>query len=251
MTYREQREARAERLRGWAEKREVRGTAELEQAHQMAQAIPFGQPILVGHHSEGRDRRYRDRIHNTMGRGVENTRKAEEMRSRADNIEAAAAGAIYSDDPDAIERLEEKLAGLEAKREAIKAHNKAMRKPTACDHPADCDCRTRYPRNCGCKNHPLPSYALSNLGGVITTTRQRLEGLKRQAAAREAVVETEVEVGDIVVRTTAARVEVEFPGKPSAEIRTALKGRGFRWDPVKVCWYGRDEAFAIEVAKGA
>ena len=54
-----------------------------------------------------------------------------------------------------------------------------------------------------------------------------------------------------MVRTTAARVEVEFPGKPSAEIRTALKGRGFRWDPVKVCWYGRDEAFAIEVAKEA
>ncbi|MEE8059026.1 MAG: DUF3560 domain-containing protein [Pseudomonadales bacterium] len=37
-----------------------------KRAKDMAPVIPFGQPILVGHHSEHRDRRYRDRIHNTF-----------------------------------------------------------------------------------------------------------------------------------------------------------------------------------------
>jgi hypothetical protein len=41
----------------------VAGQALYDDAHRMADAIPFGQPILDGHHSEGRDRRYRDRIH--------------------------------------------------------------------------------------------------------------------------------------------------------------------------------------------
>jgi hypothetical protein len=182
MTYRERREAKADRLRGWADGREAKGTASVEKARQIADMIPFGQPILVGHHSEGRHRRDLDRINNGFDRGYGDLKKADEMRGRADNIESAVAGAIYDDDPDAIERLETKLAELEGKRERIKAHNKAMREPGACDHATSCDCRSRFPRDCSCSNHPLPSYALSNLGGNITRTRQRLEGLRRSLA---------------------------------------------------------------------
>ena len=58
---RERYEKKAEQLREEAERLH-------EHAHQMADVIPFGQPILVGHHSEGRDRRYRERIHNTFGK---------------------------------------------------------------------------------------------------------------------------------------------------------------------------------------
>ena len=34
------------------------------QAKQMSSMIPFGQPILIGHHSERGDRNYRNRISN-------------------------------------------------------------------------------------------------------------------------------------------------------------------------------------------
>jgi hypothetical protein len=145
----------------------------------MAQAIPFGQPILVGHHSERGDRNYRDRIHNTMGRGIEDTRKAQEMARKADNIEAAAANAIYSDDPDAIERLTEKLERLTAERDAIKAENAAFRKA----HREELKGMTAWERD---NAMPHRAYEGQNLTGVITATRKRLEGLQRDQASPRA-----------------------------------------------------------------
>lgn len=61
----ERAEARAQHFAGKSEQLH----AQAEQLHARAQGasshIPFGQPILVGHHSEGRDRRTRDQISRT------------------------------------------------------------------------------------------------------------------------------------------------------------------------------------------
>ena len=236
-TYRERRENRAERLAEWADKRETKGTASYERGREALGRIPFGQPILVGHHSEKSDRSYRNRATGAMERGFEDLKKAESMRSRARGIERQLDESIYSDDPDAIERLEERIAELEAKREKIKEHNKAMRKKGACDHPADCDCRTHYPRDCTkCPNHPFPAYHLANLSGNIKRQRDRLGQLKREAAAREAPVVDEVTKGEVTVRKTERRVEVEFPSRPDVEVRDGLKANGFRWDRVAGVW---------------
>jgi hypothetical protein len=180
MTYRERRLARAERLRGWAETREAKqaGLNEAARADEAATGIPFGQPILVGHHSERRHRNAIARIDRAMGAAVENSRKADSMRGRADSIEAAAEHAIYSDDEDAIERLTEKLATLEAKREQIKADNAAFRK----SHKAELKGMTAYERD---QAMPHRGYELRNLGGVISNTRKRIEHLTREAAAIE------------------------------------------------------------------
>ena len=184
-TYRERREARAERLRGWADKREAKSAAAHETAEQMAGLIPFGQPVIANHHSTGRDLRYRARIGATVDRAIENGRKAEEMRSKVANIEAAAAGAIYSDDPDAVERLTEKLARLEAERARITAYNKSCRKGTP--DPALLDERQRDSLPTLARvgqlkaNGAMPAYATSNLSGTIATTRKRLATLQGQA----------------------------------------------------------------------
>ena len=180
MTYRERRERRAEQLREWAGGREAK-QADLNQAaraDEAATGIPFGQPILVGHHSERRHRRAIERIDRAMGAAVENARKADSMRGRADTIEHQLERSIYSDDPDALERLAQKLAELEARREAIKAENAAFRR----EHRAELKGRTAYERDCAL---PHPGYELRNLGGLISRTRQRLEHLRREAAAIE------------------------------------------------------------------
>jgi Domain of unknown function (DUF3560) len=130
-TYRERREARAERLRQWAAKRETRAEQTAASVDALASLIPLGQPILRGHHSQRRAERDRDRIVNGTRRVVEHSTKARDFTSRAANIEAAAEHAIYSDDADAIERLEERIAGLESERDTIKAYNAACRKGTA------------------------------------------------------------------------------------------------------------------------
>lgn len=105
MTYRERREARAERLRDWAGKREAKAAAARAESDRISGMIPMGQPILAGHHSEKRHRRDIDRIDRGMRATIEHGAKAERMNERADNIDAQAEHAIYSDDPDAIERL--------------------------------------------------------------------------------------------------------------------------------------------------
>lgn len=174
MTYRERRLAKAERLREWAGKREARDSQK-SAAERRADQIPFGQPILVGHHSERRHRRDVDRAWDAMGRRVESLRTAERMSERADNIEAAAEHAIYSDDPDAVERLREKLAELEAKREKIKAANAEYRKA----HRAELKALPAYER---AQALPYPGYATTNLTGNISRTRKRLAQLEREAA---------------------------------------------------------------------
>lgn len=190
-TYRERREARAERLRGWADSREAKAQTAYERADSIASQIPFGQPILVGHHSEGRARRDQDRIWNGMRRSVEHADKAASMRSKADNIDAAAARAIYSDDDNAAEALEARISKLEAERDRIKAFNAAVRKAKQVTSDAldllDAKQRADYlgtAERCAYILGPcgtMPAYHLSNLGGNITRNRKRLEQLRRKA----------------------------------------------------------------------
>ena len=175
MTYRERREARADRLRGWAETREQKSAAGFEHARKIADGIPLGQPILVGHHSESHHRRDIARIDGGMRAGIEHAAKAREMASKADEIERQAENAIYSDDPDAIERLTEKIAGLEAERERQKALNVAYRNAHRAELKAE---PSAYQRSIMV---PFPAYSLQNLGGNITRCRQRLAFLSGPA----------------------------------------------------------------------
>jgi len=172
MTYRERREARAARRRQWAESREAKAAAAWETAETLSSVIPFGQPILVGHHSEGADRNRRRRISNAYERSFEH----EDMRRRhvaaADTIEAQLEHSIYSDDPDAIERLEERIAELEAKRETIKARNAEYRKT----HP-ELRAMTPYQRD---QAMPHRGYEFTNLSGNLNRQRKRLEQLRRK-----------------------------------------------------------------------
>lgn len=120
MTYRERREARAERLRGWAEKREATARALYSRGDPYRGDIAFNtQP---GHIPE------RARVIAATERAFENWSTAERMNDRADSIERATAHAIYNDDPDATERLAEKLAALEAERARQVTINAAIRK---------------------------------------------------------------------------------------------------------------------------
>lgn len=185
MTYRERREARAKRLREWAGKREAKSEAAFGSAQTLAAGIPFGQPILVGHHSQRRAERDRDRITASMDRGLEHARKAESMSSRAANIEAQLAGAIYSDDEDAVEQLAARIAKLEAERDRIKAYNASCRKGardvSLLDESQRGELATvmRVAAYSMGKGGQFPAYHLTNLSGNIARNKKRLEALKK------------------------------------------------------------------------
>ncbi len=177
MTYRERRENRAERLRGWAAKRQTDATATLTtitERYSGDHAFNF-QP---GHIPE------RARVIARQDRAFESLNKAESMDSRADGIESQLAGAIYSDDPDAIEQLEIRIATLEAERERIKAYNASCRKGQPDDSLLDDGLRAdlasvrKYAAYQLGKGSSFPSYKLSNLNGNIKRNRDRLASLK-------------------------------------------------------------------------
>lgn len=175
-TYRERREAKAERLREWAGKREAQSDAMHDAARAHTAGIEFGQPILVGHHSERRHRNAIEKGWDAMGRAVENDRKAGRMAGRADEIDRQAANAIYSDDPDAIERLTAKLDGMEAERDRIKAKRAAVRK----EHGAALRGLSAWEREEVMRAAGAPQYAITNLGGNISRTRDRIARLSRE-----------------------------------------------------------------------
>lgn len=190
MTTREKRERKAERLREWAAAREAKQGAlsEAARSDEAATGIPFGQPILVGHHSERRHRNAIARIDRAMAASVDNSRKAEEMAGRAANIEAQAAVAIYTDDEDADERLTEKIAGLEAKRDRIKAYNASCRKAAKTGGVGDTSLLSEAERKSlaatarACAymlgvGGGMPRYELTNLSANIGRLKKRLAGL--------------------------------------------------------------------------
>jgi hypothetical protein len=182
-TYRERRQARAERLRTWAVSRERRADASAASVDALAASIPLGQPILVGHHSQRRAERDHERIERGTRRTIDHTDKARAFRQRAENIDAAAARAVYSDDPDAIAKLRERLAELEGERDTIKAYNAAARKdaadpsslPDKLARELDAALRAWGPTQC--PQGQFPGYVLRNLSANIARNKRRLTSL--------------------------------------------------------------------------
>lgn len=128
MTRRERLELKAEKRREWAESRRKKAAARFAASHAIVGQIPMGQPILVGHHSERRHRRDIERSHNHMAAGCESQKMAEHHESKADGLQTQLERSIFSDDADAIEKLEAKAAELDAAAENCNAINKAWRK---------------------------------------------------------------------------------------------------------------------------
>jgi phage shock protein A len=168
MTYRERREARAERLRGWAGKREERAEAVFEAGRPFTGDLAFNtQP---GHIP------FRARLIAREDRAYESLGKAASMRSRSDGIDDQLANSIYDDDPDAIEQLRKRITRLEAERDAAKATNTAYRKAHKAELAA---MESKYERD---QAMPYPGYHFQNLSGNLSRQRARLARLEREQA---------------------------------------------------------------------
>ena len=104
----ERAEERAERFTDYSEARAEDAEAARKAVSAIADGIPFGQPILVGHHSEKHARKDAERIHNGMGRAVKMWEQSKYWTSRA---AGAIRAAKYKERPDVRAR---RIKGLEA-----------------------------------------------------------------------------------------------------------------------------------------
>jgi chromosome segregation ATPase len=230
-------EARLERRTAWAGKATQRSEARLARARGIGDRIAFGQPILVGHHSEGRARADAERIHSNMSKAVEESRLASHHEQRAAGIAAQLERSVFSDDDDAVEALEARIAEREAQVAHRKAVNAAFKKALG-DTPArfaalvasglmsraealsiaGTMARNSYER-------PFPSYSLTNLNANIRRDRERIAELqRRQARTQDAQAQ-----GGVKLEGVGEYVRVTFAEKPAREVLEALREAGFRW----------------------
>lgn len=250
--YEQKLEAKRERLLARAEKLRRESDAAYNQGKAIASHIPFGQPILVGHHSERRHRRDIDRINRAYDRAFKAHKAAGETEARA---EAVGTGGISGDDPDAITKLREKLAGLEVSQCHMVEVNKAWRKAGKPKTQDDAGWlkvaelggvevaylmrprqdMTKYPWQGG----PFASFSLSNNSAEIRRCKARIEELERRAKAAEEMPQVErMTVGGVrlVENRAENRMQILFPEKPACEVIANLKARGFRWARSQGAW---------------
>ena len=169
-----------------------------------------------------------------------NMREWQYIQGLLDKIRSTGMGGIRQDDPQAIPKLQKKLAGLEKAQETMKAVNAYYRKHgtlDGCPHlspeslenlKADMASGWHYEKK------PFQSWELSNNNAEIRRVHQRIESLTR--ANEVAYVGWEFDGGHVEANREQGRLQVFFDGKPEADARQQLKEHGFRWAPSVGAW---------------
>jgi hypothetical protein len=245
MTRRERMAARAERRREWADGAQRRAGELFEAAREAVDGIPFGQPILVGHHSERHHRRDLERHDSRMHAACERSTMAARHEQAAETLERRLETTIFSDDDDAIAQLEARISGREADAARIRELNKAMRKEFKGGPPAPgwlerIGASEREQRqildnarhgNWGAGTKPdeppvYPAWVLSNLSGANSKDRERLAGIRRMQKRQ---AEAEAAPGGVAVVRAGTFAVLTFSEKPDRSVLDALKSAGFWW----------------------
>ncbi|SDY88980.1 DUF3560 domain-containing protein [Thermoactinomyces sp. DSM 45892] len=252
MNYEEKKEQRIERYERLAEKHQ-----ELSNAYCNSHSIQTlrgmaGEPIKVGHHSEGRHRRLVERGHNDMRKSIDHSKTSEYYIRKA---EAARNNkAIYSDDEDAIEKLSMRIEELVEIHETMKTANAEYRKykgdvdrMSVSERIKETIRRNREGVHNPEKYKPFASYCLTNSNANIKRLKRRLEAL--QKASQDVTTEITINGITIVDNVEDKRLQMFFNGKPPKEIRTKLKRHGFRWAMSKGAWQRYRCSYVMEWAK--
>lgn len=259
--YETRKAARIARLEARATRAHTESAAAFGAARRIGAGIPFGQPILVGHHSERRHRRDAEKITRNMRKGVALAAEAERLERRAARAEANEA--ISSDDPEALTKLRAKVAAIETTKERMKQCNAVIRKARNAAKGKGAD-ETRAIIAALCKelgwteataaklakpdcfgNIGFADFELTNRGAEVKRLKQRIAQLE----ARAAVPETELTIGEVRVLLADNRVQIHFPGKPDEALRKELKQNGFKWAPSVGAWQRMPSQWAWDVAK--
>jgi len=109
-----------------------------------------------------------------MSKAIEHSKMAAHHNRAADTIDRQLDISIYDDDPDATERLRERIERHEVTRQKMKERNAAYRKA----HREELKELTAYGRD---QAVPHPGFELTNLGGRIGRDKKRLARLEREA----------------------------------------------------------------------
>lgn len=180
-------------------------------------------------------------------KNMENFRKADHY---LDMLKRAHTLAVKSDDPEVLDFLRAKLAGLEEAHALMVSANAYYRKNKTLEGfegiPADTMAWITRPgvylpggRNgdgspLAFYGKPFPTYELTNSNANIKRVKQRIEALEAVKASKP--IEEEHDGYTYRENAEAMRVQFHFDGKPDDETRALLKRNGFRWAPSQGVW---------------
>ncbi len=170
-----------------------------------------------------------------------------------DKIRSTGMGGVSADDPDAIDKLRERLAALEESQRLMKSINAYYRKhKTLTDCPdASEDILRKIYASMGWSWRPVPkpfeAWALSNNSANIRRVRDRIAEL--ESAKKNPLDGWSFPGGAVVANTDENRLQILFDEKPDGDMRQALKGRGFRWAPSQGAWQRQLTKDAVYAAR--
>lgn len=249
--YHERKEEKIERYKDLANKAAAKREELSSQAYNKMHAIPLGQPILVGHHSENHDRKFRDSIDSDLSKASKENGKSQYYEGKLNAMKNNKA--ISSDNPDAIKLLEEKIIKLKEKQKTLKEMNKYYKKNKTLkgfkgitDEQAE-QIDENLKNNPWLGGKPAPSYELTNLNQQIKNTEKRIIQLQE---VDEMPDETfDFDLGYIHSNEETNRIEIYFDEKPGEELRKHLKINGFKWSPRAKAWQRLRNERALRIAK--
>lgn len=236
--YEERRQRRVERYHERADKARSDATRRFETADSLRPDC--GQPILVGHHSEGAHRSRLRRADNHDRAGIAANDRADHYERRADAAESNRT--ISSDDPEASDKLGAKIAQAERRQDHMKAinaaHKRFLKDPASLDRSDlsdDAKAKIRaYVPAYSWEPHPFAPYELTNNGANIRRMKERLNDLA--ATEGQEAAEYEINGVRVVENVEENRLQIVFDCKPPAEVRQRLKANGFRWSRYAGAW---------------
>ena len=200
--YEERKEARKLRYEELSKKAEERSKQySNSNANRILMMTP-GQPIIIGHHSEKKARRLHEKAWQDIGKSIEEDKKSKYYKDKVESIENSKV--IYNDDPNATQKLNDKLEYLERTREIIKADE---------EHT---------------------SWQLQNIGARIRETKRRIARLEKLEEVEFA--DKEFNGGKAVHNKEINRIQLIFDDIPDEQTRTALKSKGFHWSRREGAW---------------
>ena len=247
----EKRAARIERMHAKAARLGTEAESVHAQARRTGDLIPFGQPVLVGHHSQRRHERDLARIDRGYRKSFALSDKATELERRATHAESART--VFSDDPEAIDKLKEKLARLNKLRETMRHANAVIRRGSdVVSALGALGIREETAKQLLEKDFAgrigFPDYKLRNTASEAKRIEKRIRELEARAST---AAPTDVVIGGGRISEADNRVRVTFPSMPPAAMRRALKAAGFRWSPTANAWQRHASNGAWYAAKAA
>jgi hypothetical protein len=188
------------------------------------------------------EERRNSRIRQANNQAAKDEKKAETI---------ASSNTIYSDDPEALAKLREKLADREAIHAFMRASDKFLcsgDKEGFLKVPgASAKLWEQLTAVNSYTQTGFPGFAFKNSRAEIERLKKWIEHLEAQNTQK--TKETVINGVRLLENAEANRVQLIFDGIPSKDVRKKLKGNGFKWCPTEGAWQRYLSPTASAIAK--